>query len=106
MRASAGRTWRPSAARGAAGWLSPYVPAMFGAALGGQLAPSDAAATEPDVSGYGLLPQAEVFAIVHAVAADVLFPGLERFGVDTTEARAALPRSTARSAGREPTTYP
>jgi len=76
---------------GSAGWLSLHVPAMLHAALGGQLAPVDAVAGEPDLSGYGLLPQAEVFRIVHGVAADVLFPGLERFGVDTTEARAWLP---------------
>jgi hypothetical protein len=82
--AAAGRT-------GAAGWLAPHIPAMLRAALGGQLAALGAPAIEPDLSGYGLLPHAEVFRVVRAVAADVLFPGLERFGVDTSEARAWLP---------------
>lgn len=76
---------------GTAGWLSPHIPAMLRAALGGQLAPVDAAAPDPDLSDYGLLPHAEVLNVVRAVAADVLFPGLERFGVDTAEARASLP---------------
>jgi hypothetical protein len=63
---------------------------MLRAALGGQVAPADAAAIEPDLSGYGLLPRAQVLAVVQAVAADVLFPGLERFGVDTAAARSWL----------------
>ena len=76
---------------GTAAWLAPHVPAMLRAALGGQIAPVDGGAPDPDLSGYGLLPHAEVFRVVRAVAAEVLFPGLERFGIDTAEARASLP---------------
>jgi hypothetical protein len=73
------------------GWLAPHVPGMLHAALGGQVPQGETSATEPDLSGYGLLPRARVLDVVRAVSADVLFPGLERFGVDTAEARARWP---------------
>jgi hypothetical protein len=79
--------WAHLAAAARAGdvaWLAPHIPAMLRAALGGQLAPAAEATNDPDLSGYGLLPQREVFDVARAVAADVLFPGLERFGVDTS----------------------
>jgi rubrerythrin len=76
-------------------WLAPHLPGMFRDALEGDLLPTamtDAAA-EYDLSAYGILQRRTVIDVVRATAQDVIFAGLERFGVDTKAARSAWTRS-------------
>jgi hypothetical protein len=77
------------ARRGASGWLAPYLPGMLTAAVRGDLASSTADAADA-LAPYGILASRDVRRVVLDVAAQVLFPGLERFEVDTAAARASL----------------
>jgi hypothetical protein len=70
-------------------WLAPYVPGMLAAAVRGDLASSSDDLGQ-DLSAYGILPRPDVRRVLRDVAADVLLPGLERFDVDTTPARACI----------------
>ncbi len=72
-------------ARGASDCISPHLGPMLDATLGDEffatLAPSDP--TEEMLTGLGVLGRAERRRIVGETLELVIFPGLERFGIDT-----------------------
>jgi len=77
--------------RGDVGWLAAHLPGMLRAAIRGGMDgddPPDAA----DLSPYGILPRRDVLTVLEDVATSVLFPGLERYGIDTAAARASISR--------------
>jgi len=99
--------WRHLAAaarRSSVAWLSPHLPAMLRAAIGAAASSGPPAAAaepraadshsaapatvDPLLAGYGVLPRADAVGIMRDAAVQVLFPGLERFGIDPREAAA------------------
>lgn len=73
-----------AARRSSVSWLSPHVPAMLRAAMGA--AGGHEEEVDLDLAGYGILRRSNAMSIFRDVAEQVLFPGLERFGIDTREA--------------------
>lgn len=67
------------AGRGDVSWLAPHVPAMLREAMAADLEPM--AASSEDLSAYGILPAARVHAIFDQTVAQVIAPGLARYGV-------------------------
>jgi hypothetical protein len=75
------------AGRGGVAWLAPHLTGMLHDALPPEQEPHRALPS--DLGDFGILPPREVRSVFRQVASDVIFPGLERYGVDTGDARAA-----------------
>ncbi|MCI0569402.1 MAG: ferritin-like domain-containing protein [Myxococcaceae bacterium] len=76
---------------GATGWLSRYVPAMLeGNAGKGLFVEATPDAESPALLRHGVLPHARKREVFVRALEDVVFPGLERFGVDAGPARGWL----------------
>jgi hypothetical protein len=74
-------------------WLSPYVPAMLSAAMTTDLEPMTSL-SRADLSRFGILGRQEIMAICNDAAQHAIFPGFDRLGIDTTQARKVFaPRS-------------
>jgi hypothetical protein len=85
-------------AGGARDIVSPHLPAMLAATLGTEAvvdAPPDA--DDAELSGYGALDRATGERLVRECLAEVVFPGLERFGIDTVPGKRWL---SSRATGR------
>jgi bacterioferritin (cytochrome b1) len=86
-------------ARGARDGVGRHLPQMLRDTLGGDFfgtdAPLDPRANE--LSGLGFLPRPERQRIVHETLDAVIFPGLERFGIDTGLGRRWLSAGAATS---------
>jgi hypothetical protein len=77
-------------------YLSGWLPAMLGPAAGDAFEP---VASEPaDLLRYGVLPRARKREVFVQTLHDVVFPGLEQFGISTAPARAWL-SERSRAAG-------
>jgi Rubrerythrin len=71
--------------------LSPWIPAMLAGAAGESLfAPALPELEDPDLPRDGVLPHSVKRAIFTGTLEGVVFPGLERFGIDAGPARAWL----------------
>ena len=69
-------------------FLSGWLPSMLGPAAGNAF---EAVASEPpDLPRYGILPRARKREVFVQTLKDVVFPGLEQFGISTAPARAWL----------------
>jgi hypothetical protein len=79
-------------ARGARDCVSEWLSAMLKSTLSDELfgAPSDASAIDRTLAGFGSLERAERQRIVRETLHVVVFPGLERFGIDTRHGRSWL----------------
>ena len=62
-------------------WLSPHIGAMLRFALGNEQLPDTGV---NDLSSYGILPSARSQAVASAVVREVILPGLEWHGIDTS----------------------
>jgi ferritin-like protein len=85
-------------AGGARDVVSPHLPAMLAATLGTEAvvdAPPDA--DDAELSGYGALDRTTGERLVRECLAEVVFPGLERFGIDTVPGKRWL---ASRASGR------
>jgi len=77
------------AEQGDVSWLGEYVPMMLRDAVA-----SDVVPLIVDSEAYGILSSAKVHTITRATTEQVIFPGLQRFGIDTSVAereRGCLP---------------
>lgn len=70
------------------GFLGRWIPSMLAPAAGTAFSPG--VAESPELLEYGVLPLAQKRAVFVQTLLDVIFPGLERFGVPTGPARAWL----------------
>ena len=79
-------------ARGARDCVSERLPLMLSATLSDALfdGASDASAVERALAGFGSLERKERKRVVRETLNAVVFPGLERFGIDTSSGRAWL----------------
>lgn len=73
------------ARRGDTAWLSPHLPEMLGAAV--EMDEDAPSASGADLRPQGILSPDRVQEAVRATLTEVIFPGFERFGVDTSRAR-------------------
>lgn len=72
-------------------FLSPLIPTMLsGTVDGGLFAPADAELESPGLLRHGVLPHSQKRAIFAGTLEGVVFPGLEKFGIDTGPGRAWL----------------
>jgi hypothetical protein len=84
-------------AGGARDVVSPHLPAMLGATLAAELfADAPPHAEDAELSGYGALDRATGERLVRECLAEVVFPGLERFGIDTLPGKRWLASRTNR----------
>jgi hypothetical protein len=81
-------------------FLSPWIPGMLSGAAGdGLFAAADAELESAELVRDGVLPHSTKRAIFTGTLEGVVFPGLEKFGIDTGPARAWLAAMVRRSAG-------
>jgi len=81
-------------------FLGPQLPALLADTLHEEVFATPEPTTDEALAGLGGLPRARRVAVVIAALREVVFPGLERFGIDTTAAhdwlaRRIAPRSAA-----------
>lgn len=79
-------------ARGARDCVSEWLPAMLSATLSEELfmPTTEASALDTTLAGFGALERAERRRVVREALSTVIFPGLERFGIDARRGRAWL----------------
>ena len=81
------------ASRGPTGFLSDYLPAMLAGTVSEELfEEGETRAESVELDGLGVLNRAERFDIFQSTMVNVVFPGLERYEVDTHFGRAWLGR--------------
>ncbi len=86
-------------AEGAVGFLSRHVPAMLEGGVSPRLfAPGSPEEESPVLLRHGVLPHSRKAETFVRALQDVVFPGLERFGVDTAPARQWVERRRAAGA--------
>ncbi len=85
------------AARSSVAFLSAWIPAMLAGTIDEGLF-SEAAdeATSDDLFRHGVLPHARKREVFSRTLVDIVFPGLERFGIDASPARAWLEKAERR----------
>jgi len=72
-------------------FLSPWIPSMLsGTAEEGLFSPADPELDAPELLRHGILPHSRKSAVFAGTLEDVVFPGLERFGIDAGPGRAWL----------------
>jgi hypothetical protein len=83
-------------ARGARDCVSEWLGPMLSSTFSDELfdASSDASALDRALAGFGALERAERQRVVRETLHAVVFPGLERFGIDTTRGRSWLGNKT------------
>lgn len=89
-------------ARGA--WLHEHLVGMLTTGIPDDLFAPDIEDEDPEMLAHGELSRARRAAVFRETLTEVIFPGLEGFGVDASSGRAWLARTTDASLGRGPRT--
>ncbi|MGZ6141762.1 MAG: ferritin-like domain-containing protein [Myxococcales bacterium] len=84
------------------GFLAPWIPAMLTGAAGATFAPFAPALDSPELLRYGVLPISRKRAVFSQTLLEVVFPGLEQFGISTAPAREWLSARSREAFGASP----
>lgn len=71
-------------------FLGPWIPAMLSGAAGATFSAADPLLDSPELLRWGVLPLSRKREVFTQTLSDVVFPGLEQFGIATGAARAWL----------------